>query len=87
MVVDETADIEAAGAGIVAGSSFDNNIVCIVEKEVFVVDSVADRLVKAMEAGAVLIRGAQVRRLEQLILEDDREHIKKVCRPVRQRLP
>ena len=78
VVVDETADIEAAGAGIVAGSSFDNNIVCIVEKEVFVVDSVADRLIKAMEgAGAVLIRGAQVRRLEQLILEDDREHIKK----------
>jgi len=78
VVVDATADIDAAGKGIVAGASFDNNIVCIVEKEVFVVDSVADALLKSMQAaGAVLIKGAQVRRLEQLILEDDREHIKK----------
>jgi len=77
-VVDETADIDAAGAGIVAGASFDNNIVCIVEKEVFVVDSVANRLIAAMQKnGAVLIKGHQVRRLEQLILMDDREHIHK----------
>jgi aldehyde dehydrogenase len=78
VVVDETADLDAAGKGIVAGASFDNNIVCIVEKEVFVVDSVADKLIDSMQgAGAVLIKGAQIRRLEQLILEDDREHIKK----------
>ena len=77
-VVDETADIEEAGKGIVAGASFDNNIVCIVEKEVFVVESVADRLLAAMQkAGAVLLKGHQIRRLEQLILEDDREHVKK----------
>ena len=78
VVVDETADISAAGAGIVAGASLDNNVVCIVEKEVFVVDSVADQLIKAMaKAGAVLIGAHQVRRLEQLILEADRQHIKK----------
>ena len=78
VVVDETADIEAAGRGIVAGASFDNNIVCIVEKEVFVVDSVADALIKSMQgAGAVLLKGSQIRRLEQLILMDDREHIHK----------
>ncbi|MCO4771005.1 MAG: aldehyde dehydrogenase EutE [Deltaproteobacteria bacterium] len=77
-VVDETADIEAAGRGIVAGASFDNNIVCIVEKEVFVVDSVANQLIAAMQKnGAVLIKGHQIRRLEQLILMDDREHIHK----------
>ncbi len=78
VVVDETADIPAAGRGIVAGASFDNNIVCIVEKEVFVVEKVADALIREMQAaGAVLVRGSQVRRLEQLVLEDDREHIKK----------
>jgi len=78
VVVDETADIEAAGRGIVAGASLDNNIVCIVEKEVFVVDQVADALLTSMQsAGAVLIGGHHVRRLEQLVLEDDREHIKK----------
>ncbi len=36
-VVDETADIEKAGKDIVDGASFDNNIVCICEKEVLVV--------------------------------------------------
>jgi acyl-CoA reductase-like NAD-dependent aldehyde dehydrogenase len=78
VVVDETADIEAAGRGIVAGASLDNNIVCIVEKEVFVVEGVADRLLAEMQkAGAVLIKSAQIRRLEQLVLEDDRQHIKK----------
>ena len=77
-VVDETADIAAAGAGIVAGASFDNNIVCIVEKEVFVVESVANQLLSEMQKnGAVLLKGHQVRRLEQLILMDDREHIHK----------
>ncbi len=78
VVVDETADLAAAGAGIVAGASLDNNVVCIVEKEVFVVESVADALIEKMcGAGAVLIGAHQVRRLEQLVLEDDREHIKK----------
>jgi acyl-CoA reductase-like NAD-dependent aldehyde dehydrogenase len=48
-VVDETADIEKAGRDIVNGASFDNNIVCICEKEVLVVASVADRLKQAMK--------------------------------------
>jgi acyl-CoA reductase-like NAD-dependent aldehyde dehydrogenase len=77
-VVDETADIEAAGAGIVAGASLDNNIVCIVEKEVFVVASVADRLKEAMKkAGAVEIGPHNVRRLEQIVLTEDRQHVNK----------
>jgi acyl-CoA reductase-like NAD-dependent aldehyde dehydrogenase len=47
-VVDETADIEGAGRDIVRGASFDNNIICTDEKEVFVVHSVADALKQAM---------------------------------------
>ena len=78
VVVDETADIPAAARGIVAGASFDNNVVCIVEKECFVVEKVADELISEMQAaGAVLLRGSQIRRLEQLVLEDDREHLKR----------
>ena len=78
VVVDETADIQAAGAGIVAGASLDNNIVCIVEKEVFVVSSVADRLKEAMkQAGAVEIGQHNIRRLEKIVLTEDREHINK----------
>ncbi len=43
-VVDETAVLPRAARDIVAGAGFDNNILCIGEKEVFVVASVADRL-------------------------------------------
>jgi acyl-CoA reductase-like NAD-dependent aldehyde dehydrogenase len=43
-LVDETADLAQAGRDIVRGASFDNNIICTDEKEVFVVNSVADDL-------------------------------------------
>ncbi len=44
VVVDETADIEKAAISIITGGAFDNNILCIGEKEIFVVKSVADEL-------------------------------------------
>ncbi len=47
-VVDETADLVKAGRDIVNGSSFDNNLICICEKEVIVVKTVADRLKEEM---------------------------------------
>ena len=76
VVVDETADIDLAGRGIVRGASFDNNVICTDEKEVLVVEKVADRLVETMiDEGAVLLRNHQITRLEKLILTPDREHI------------
>ena len=76
VVVDETADIDLAGRGIVRGASFDNNVICTDEKEVFVVDKVADRLIETMvDEGAVLLRNHQITRLEKLILTPDRAHI------------
>ncbi len=47
-LVDETADLEQAGRDIVRGASFDNNTICTDEKEVFVVNSVADELKRQM---------------------------------------
>ncbi len=47
VVVDETADIEAAARGIVKGAAMDNGIICVLEKEVFVVEAVADQLMTA----------------------------------------
>jgi len=44
VVVDETADIPKAARDMVEGATFDNNILCIAEKEIFVVEPVADRL-------------------------------------------
>jgi aldehyde dehydrogenase len=54
VVVDETADLDNAATCIIQGASFDNNILCVGEKEVFVVASVADAFLDAMRrAGAV----------------------------------
>jgi aldehyde dehydrogenase len=64
VVVDETADLDRAARCIIQGGSYDNNLLCIAEKEVFVVDSVADRLMQAMErAGAVRLTTAEIDRL------------------------
>jgi aldehyde dehydrogenase len=53
VVVDETADLDTAAKAIIQGASFDNNLLCIGEKEAFVVASVADAFLDAMRrAGA-----------------------------------
>lgn len=49
VVVDETADIEKAAKDIIDGCSFDNNVPCIAEKEVFAVDSICDYLIHNMK--------------------------------------
>ena len=48
VVVDETADLKKAARDIIDGGAFDNNILCLGEKQVFVVDSVADELKRHM---------------------------------------
>jgi len=73
VVVDETAVVDKAGRDIVLGASFDNNVVCTDEKEVFVVGAVADRLLKAMEAsGAVVLTRPQTAAIEKVIFEETR---------------
>jgi len=44
VVVDATADLENAAKSIVAGAAFDNNLLCIGEKEVFAVKEIFDQL-------------------------------------------
>jgi propionaldehyde dehydrogenase len=44
VVVDETADLDRAAGCIVEGASFSNCMACASEKEIFVVESVADQL-------------------------------------------
>ncbi len=69
VIVDETADIKKAGADIVAGASFDNNLPCIAEKECFVISSVADKLIASMlENGAYLVKGADIDKLIKVAL-------------------
>jgi len=70
VVVDETANIPEAARHIVAGASFDNNIVCVVEKEIICVDTVADRLKEEMKKnGAYELNPVQIRKVEKLLIE------------------
>ncbi len=64
VVVDETADLDRAARSIIQGAAFDNNLLCIAEKEVFVVNSVFDQMMDAMaRAGAARLNGSQVDQL------------------------
>jgi acyl-CoA reductase-like NAD-dependent aldehyde dehydrogenase len=72
VVVDETADIAKAARDLVFGASLDNNIICIVEKEVIAVADIADRLKKEMKANkAVEVSGQDLKRLEKLLITPD----------------
>ncbi len=64
VVVDETADLDRAARCIIDGAAFDNNLLCIGEKEVFVVASVADAFIAAMRrAGAYQLDPSAIERL------------------------
>ncbi len=70
-VVDETADISKAGRDIVLGASFDNNIVCIDEKEVLAVCSITDELKSSMRtAGGYELSREQADQLSQHLIQD-----------------
>jgi aldehyde dehydrogenase len=85
VVVDETADLDRAAESIIAGASFDNNLLCIGEKEIFVVDSVADKFIDAMRrAGAYQLDAPAIDRLTKAAFTFDgdgkgcaRAHVKK----------
>jgi len=69
-VVDETADIEKAAKDLVAGAGFDNNIVCICEKEIIVVRSVADQLKTEMKKhGAYELSADQIKLVTDLVID------------------
>ena len=69
VVVDETADLDRAARCIIQGGSYDNNLLCIAEKEVFVVASVFEPMMSAMErAGAVRLNAQQVDKLTDVAI-------------------
>src|SRR4026208_2113298 len=79
VVVDETADLDRAARSIIQGGAYDNNLLCIAEKEVFVVASVFDRMMQAMErAGAVRLNSREVETLTKNAIiqvgEGDHKH-------------
>lgn len=71
VIVDDTADIAKAGKDIIDGCTFDNNLPCIAEKEVFAFSNIKDRLIAEMQKnGAYLITEAQSRALAEIVLVD-----------------
>jgi aldehyde dehydrogenase len=64
VVVDDTADFDRAARAIIQGASYDNNLLCIGEKQVFVLDQVFDRMMQAMErAGAARLNAREAETL------------------------
>ncbi len=71
VIVDNTANIVQAARNIVDGASFDNNVLCIAEKEVFVFREVADLLINNMiNAGCYLARGKEIKILQEKAFEN-----------------
>lgn len=71
VLVDKTANIEDAARDIVLGSSFDNNLPCIAEKEAIVVEDVCDYLIFNMKNhGAYEIKGNEIAKLEKVVLTE-----------------
>lgn len=77
VVVDETADLDNAARCIIQGAAYDNNLLCIAEKEVFVVESVFDAMMAAMRrAGAGQLNADQISRLtsQAIVKVGDDQH-------------
>jgi aldehyde dehydrogenase len=79
VVVDETADLDRAARSILRGASYDNNLLCIAEKEVFVVAEVFDAMLAAMQrAGAVRLNAREIDALTRVAItqvgEGDHKH-------------
>ena len=66
VVVDATACLENAARSIIAGGAFDNNLLCIGEKQVFAVAQIFDSLMEAMSRhGGFRLTSSQVDALTQ----------------------
>lgn len=64
VVVDETADLDRAARSIILGGGFDNNLLCIGEKQVFVVDAVHSQFMEAFKrAGAHFLPSENIKKL------------------------
>ncbi len=71
VIVDDTADIAKAARDIIDGCTFDNNLPCIAEKEVFAFDNIADELIDGMvKAGSYKLTRAQADELAKIVLNE-----------------
>ena len=81
VVVDATADLDLAAASIIFGAAFDNNLLCIGEKQVFAVSEVFDKLMDLMgQKGAYRLNSGQIDALTHAAFtkgDDGKLHVNK----------
>ncbi|MEA4954706.1 MAG: aldehyde dehydrogenase family protein [Pseudoflavonifractor sp.] len=72
VLVDDTVDLNKAAKDIIDGCTFDNNLPCIAEKSVVVLDHVGDKLIEDMRRnGAYLLTDEEtISRLTKMVLPD-----------------
>jgi aldehyde dehydrogenase len=64
VLVDDTVDPDKAARNIIQGGAYDNNLLCIGEKQVFVLDHMAGALIRGLEkAGGVQLNHSQLEKL------------------------
>jgi aldehyde dehydrogenase len=74
VVVDETADIDNAARSIVIGAAYDNNLLCIGEKEVFAVNAIFDQLMEAVSRhGGYRLNASQIDALTKAAFSPPKE--------------
>jgi propionaldehyde dehydrogenase len=73
VIVDDTANIEKAARDIVEGCGFDNNVLCIAEKEVFAFRNISDQLVSQMaKNGGWLVNDQEIAKIVDTVLQKDK---------------
>lgn len=75
VVVDESACPENAARAIVRGAAYDNNLLCIGEKEVFAVEGVFPKLMESVgRSGGYLLNARQIEQLSALAFKAGSDH-------------
>ena len=70
-IIDETADLREAAKNVILGNSFDNNLLCIGEKALFVVESVADEVIRELQnSGGYLTNPRERQAVENVVSQN-----------------
>lgn len=74
VVVDGTGSLAKAAADTLAGAAYDNNLLCVGEKQVFVLEHIADRFMTELAAaGAAKLNGNQLAALTSVAFTNSKD--------------
>ena len=74
VVVDDSACLESAAKSIISGAAYDNNLLCIGEKEVFAVESIFDQLMDEVgKHGGYRLNAQQVAQMTDVAFSPPKE--------------